>query len=76
MRKNIKIKRALEFIAVCIKSFITVESNLFANDEYKENIGTIYKGSIKESNKMLRFKERFKMQNQYAYSYAIESMGR
>ena len=32
----------------------------FVNHEYKENIGTIYKGSINESKDFLRFKQRFK----------------
>ena len=46
------------------------------NHEYKINIGTLYKGSEKESNKLLRFKERFRIMLQLAFSYLKESMGR
>lgn len=62
--------------------FLNMKKNIeffFTNDgcdEYNANIGTIYKGSIKESNKKLRFKERFKRQHILAYAYAVKSMGR
>ena len=42
----------------------------FVNREYKENIGTLYKGSIKESKDFLRFKERFKTKKLVALCYA------
>ena len=77
--KKVKFERAAEDL---LHQFLLIQRNIeffFTNDgcdEYNANIGTIYKGSIKESNKKLRFKERFKRQHILAYAYAIKSMGR
>ena len=43
------------FENISLTNYVNVENN-----EYYKNIGTIYKGSIEESNKKLRFKERFR----------------
>lgn len=52
-----------------INAFVLAYENAIAfsgeeqNDEYKMNIGTIYKGSIEESNRMFRIRQRFKTNN-------------
>ena len=63
-------------IMLILRKLVMFKSVFLINHEYMENIGTIYKGSMKESNRLLRFKERFKWKYQYAYGYAIESMRR
>lgn len=61
--------REFRKIAKNVKRLITAIDDLFADfilarffmcNEYKRNIGTSYKGSMKESNEIFRFKERFK----------------
>ena len=68
--------KLISIIVKVLKNAASVAEEIFINHEYKGNIGTLYKGSRKESNELLRFKERFKRQYQFAYGYAIESMGR
>ena len=63
--KNYKKEKVIDIIVCILKNVLLIENDFFANYEYMENIGTIYKGSIKESNKALRFKERFKWKYQF-----------
>ena len=66
-KKNCKKEKVIDVIVCVLKNALLIENNFFANHEnyeYMENIGTIYKRSVKESNKVLRFKERFKWKYQ------------
>ena len=69
-------ERILDIILFMVRSIFKFENKFLTNREYIENIGTLYKGSIKESNEEFRFKERFRWKHQLAFSYALESMGR
>ena len=75
-RKNNNEERILGIIIFMLRRVFEFENKFLINHEYMENIGTIYKGSIKESNEEFRFKERFRWKHQLAFSYALESMGR
>lgn len=74
--KNKEIVDNLVNIVSMSIDMLTFANKFSLNREYMENIGTIYKGSIKESNRLLRFKERFKMKYILAYNYAQGNMGR
>ena len=77
-KNNNNEERILNIIMVMLKRIFMFKNNFLENHEYEENIGTIYKGSIKESNEefKFRFKERFRWKHRLAFSYAKESMGR
>lgn len=75
-KNNNNEERILNIVMVMLERIFMFKNNFLENHEYKENIGTIYKGSIKESNEEFRFKERFRWKHRLAYGYAIESMGR
>ena len=77
MKKNNIEKRKIIGIMVSFMKRNIMPNLDFADEhEYNKNIGTIYKGSNKESNNLLRFKERFRWKHQFAFSYVLESMGR
>ena len=77
MKNNNIEQRKLIGIMVSFMKKITMLNLDFSDEhEYNKNIGTIYKGSNKESNNLLRFKERFRWKHQFAFSYVLESMGR
>lgn len=60
MKNNIKEKGLINAMIKTFENISLVNNENVENNEYDNNIGTIYKSGIEESNKKLRFKERFK----------------
>ena len=76
MMNSSKKNKIVDVMVASLKSLLKIEEDYFINHEYKVNIGTLYKRSEKESNSILRFKERFKWKFELAPNCVIESMGR
>ena len=61
--KMIKGNKIILVVAIneILMKALFIHNGIFVDCAYKQNIGTIYKGSNNESNTKFRFKERFKM---------------
>ena len=76
MNDSNKSKKLISIAIAYIRNMVLLNQENYMNGVYKENIGTLYNGSEKESNEFLRIKNRFKRQHRFKNAYVYESMGR
>lgn len=65
MKENKKEKELFKIMIGTIENIFSTINKKIENSEYVKSIGAIYKRSIEESNRLLRFKERFRKRIDY-----------